>query len=216
LVAPRSVPSLAPPLLPLRQRPVAPPTSQEPGTGPLIGGGGETRGVQPRYEDPRLWDSPGAIASAPKNSEDRGSAGKSPAERLDSVVASVLGAHNDSMRVAAGGSRREPGDWTIEHNGQKYGIDRKFIRLGPLSIPTAVLAMLPLNITNNPTVSDRERRFSAMHDEIFSQAARAINDADFQKAVRGIRERKERERREREQAKRKAADSSASAASTNK
>jgi hypothetical protein len=45
-----------------------------------------------------------------------------------------------------------------------------------------------------------------MHDDIFSQAQRGINDADFQKAVRSIRERKERERKE-QQVKQKAVDS---------
>ena len=172
------------------------PASTEPGTGPLIGGGGETRGVQPHYDDPRLWGPPGTVATAPK----------SPTERLASLIGSVLAPYNDSVRIASG--HRKPGDWTVEHDGKKYGVDQKFIRLGPVSIPTAILALLPLNkIGGNPTVIDRENRLNSMHDEIFSQAQRAINDADFEKAVRSIRERKERER-----AQQKAAADSAAAA----
>jgi len=164
-----------------------------PSSGPLIGGGGQLRGVQPRYEDPRVWVAPGEIASAPKTD----------VQRLDSVIKNDIGAFNDSVRVANSG--RKPGDWTFEKGGQKYGVDSKYIHLGPFSIPTAVLAMLPLNITGNPTTYQRNRTFTANHDEIFQQAQRGINDADFEKAVRSIRERKERERKEAEEIKKKAA-----------
>ena len=195
LVAPRVVPTeIEPP------SPSSKPTTEEPSSGPLVGGGGPLRGVQPHYADPRLWGAPGEIAAAPKTS----------AERLDSVITADITAHNDSIRVAAGAAGRKPGDWTFEHNGQKYGIDSKYIRLGPVSIPTAVLALLPLNVSANPTVTDRERTLSARHDEIFAQAQRGINDADFQKAVREIRERKERERREAEAEKQKATQGAAS------
>ena len=79
-----------------------------------------------------------------------------------------------------------------------------------MSIPTAILAMLPINVTGNPTTYERERTLTSRHDEIFEQAQRGINDADFQKAVRSIRERKERERREAEAIKQKAAAEAAS------
>jgi hypothetical protein len=179
--------------------PKGPPTaSNEPSSGPLIGGGGALRGIQPRYEDPRVWATPGRIAAAPKTS----------IERLDSVIVSDIGAYNDSVRVANAG-RRAPGDWSVQKDGQKYGIDSKYIRLGPVSIPTAVLAMLPLNLTGNPTTYERNKTLTANHNEIFEQAQRGMNNADFDKAVRSIRERKERERREAEAEKKKAAQQSA-------
>lgn len=192
LVAPTHIPTVVPPP---RNTTV---TTDEPSSGPLVGGGGPLRGIQPRYADPRLWGEPGSVAVAPKT----------PAQRLDSVIVGDIKAHNDSILVATGG-QRAPGDWTFQHNGQKYGIDSKFIRLGPVSIPTAVLAMLPLNANANPTTSERSRTLNSRHDEIFEQAQRGINEADFQKAVREIRQRKERERKESEQAKQKAADESA-------
>lgn len=191
---PTSVPTI------ITAAPKGPPVaSNEPSSGPLIGGGGQLRGIQPRYEDPRLWVAPGQIASAPKT----------PTERLDSIIIVDIGAYNDSVRVANGG-RRAPGDWTFERNGQKYGIDSKFIRLGPVSIPTAVLAMLPINITGNPTTYERNKSLTSRHDEIFEQAQRGMNNADFDKAVRSIRERKERERRDAEAEKKKAAQGAAS------
>jgi hypothetical protein len=192
--APLSVPTT------LTPAPKGPPVASiGPSSGPLIGGGGQLRGIQPRYEDPRVWIAPGQIATAPKT----------PTERLDSVIAGDIGAYNDSVRVANTG-KRAPGDWTFEKNGQKYGIDSKYIRLGPVSIPTAILAMLPINITGNPTTYERNKTLTARHDEIFEQAQRGMNNADFDKAVRSIRERKERERREAEDVKKKAAQEAAS------
>jgi hypothetical protein len=191
--APTAVPTTLPPV------PKGPPvTSIGPSSGPLIGGGGQLRGVQPRYEDPRVWVTPGEIAAAPKT----------PAQRLDSIIANDIGIFNDSVRIANSG--RKPGDWTFEKNGKKYGIDSKYIHLGSFSIPTAVLAMLPINVAGNPTTYERSRTLTSRHDEIFEQAQRGINDADFNKAVREIRERKERERKEAEEIKKKAAEETAS------
>lgn len=195
-VPPQAAPTAVPTTLP----PVSkgpPVTSIGPSSGPLIGGGGQLRGIQPRYEDPRVWVAPGEIAAAPKTA----------AERLDSIIGNDIGIFNDSVRIANSG--RKPGDWTFEKNGKKYGIDSKYIHLGPFSIPTAVLAMLPINVAGNPTTYERSKTLTARHDEIFEQAQRGINDADFQKAVREIRERKERERKEADDVKRKAAQETA-------
>jgi hypothetical protein len=157
-------------------------TAAEGGSGPLVGGGGPTRGIRPTYSDPRVWQAPGEIVSAPKSAK----------ERLDSAIVSIIAPFNDSLAVAAQG--RKPGDWTFEKGGRKYGIDPQYIRLGKVSIPTAVLALLPINQQANPTVSDRNKLQNQLHADIFWQAQRGMNDADFKKAVRSIRERKERER----------------------
>jgi hypothetical protein len=104
----------------------------------------------------------------------------------------AIAPYNDS--VAAAAQKRDPTDWTVEKGGYKWGIDRKAIRLGPVSIPTALLAMLPLNLQGNPTTIQRDRSYAAMNQDIAWHARQAINEADFMKAVRSIRERKERER----------------------
>jgi hypothetical protein len=49
-------------------------------------------------------------------------------------------------------------------------------------------------VTGNPTVAARERAYNYMHRDITEHAQQAINEADFNKAVRSIRERKDRER----------------------
>jgi hypothetical protein len=117
---------------------------------------------------------------------------KTVAQTIDSLIADAIAPYNDS--VAAAAQRRDPTDWTVEKGGYKWGIDKRAIRLGPVSIPTALLAMLPLNITGNPTTIQRDRAFAAMNSDIQWHARQAINEADFMKAVRSIRERKERER----------------------
>ncbi len=176
LVAPASVPPTIP------ESPPGARPETDGGTGPLVGGGGPTRGIRPRYSDPRLWAAPGDIIAAPKTAT----------QRLDSVIATIIQPFNDSVRIASG--QKKPGDWTFEKGGRKYGIDQQYIRLGKVSIPTALLAMLPINTTGNPTVNDRNRLQNQLHSDIFSQAQRGMNEADFKKAVKSIRERKERER----------------------
>ena len=162
----------------------APTSTEDIGTGPVIGGGGPRRGVQPSYGDPRVWVSPGPLVSEPKTAT----------ERLDSALVSSLEAYRDSLAAARGPAGRRPGDWTIERGGQKYGMDEKFIRLGPISIPTAVLAALPLNVQGNPVLMEREKRLNMMRAEILEQAQRGLNEQEFRDAVKSIRERKERER----------------------
>jgi hypothetical protein len=179
LVAPSSVPTTIPTVTPS-----ATPSKTDEGTGPLVGDGGPARGIKPVFSDPRLWGPPGKIVSAPRTLK----------QDLDSMIASGIGRYNDSIAAIPATPRWENGDWTVEHNGRKYGIDPQFIRLGPVSIPTALLAMLPLNLTGNPTVQARNRALNYQHRDITEHAEQAINEADFNKAVRSIRERKERER----------------------
>ena len=177
VTAPRTIPTA----IPAPVRSVAKP-AEEGGTGPLVGGGGPSRGVRPSYSDGRLWTPPAPIVAPPKTV----------AQTIDSLIADAIAPYNDS--VAAAAERRDPTDWTIKKGGYKWGIDRRAIHLGPFSVPTALLAMLPLNLQGNPTTMDRDRAFAAMNRDISWHAQQAINDADFMKAVRSIRERKERER----------------------
>jgi len=179
LIAPTRIPSSIPAMLPARTRPV-----HEAATGPLVGSGRPAVGTKPVSSASRLWSPPGKIFAAPRTLK----------QDLDSLIASGVGAYNDSIAAAGRLPGWEQGDWTVERNGKKYGIDPKYIRLGPVSIPTALLAMLPLNLTGNPTVQERNRSLNYMHRDITEHAQQAINEADFNKAVRSIRERKERER----------------------
>jgi hypothetical protein len=177
VVAPATVPTQ----MPAPAAPAAKTTDNE-GAGPIVGTGGPSRGVRPQYTDPRVWEPPGQVVAAPKTV----------AQTIDSLIADAIAPYNDS--VAAVAQRRDPTDWTVEKGGYKWGVDKRAIHLGPFSIPTALLAMLPLNLQGNPTTMERDRSFAAMNRDISIHAQQAINEADFMKAVRSIRERKERER----------------------
>lgn len=177
LVAPTVVPDGVP----------APPAAAQPapvtGTGPLVGGGGPTRGVRPSYTGPRVWSPPRTrILSAPRTTR----------EVIDDAIRADIGRITDS--VVALGPQRNPTDWTIERNGRKWGIDQEFIRLGPVSIPTPILALLPINAQANPVTMARERQLNYMNRDIAYHAQRAINENEFKNAVRNLRLRKERER----------------------
>lgn len=174
LVAPTEVPGVIPP-------PGITGGEEAGGTGERIGRGGATAGLRPIYTDPRLWVTPGQAPPSTPLTE---------AQMLDSVLASDV-ATEIAGRPAPG---REPGDWTFERNGQKYGVDRKFIHLGKFSIPTALLGLLPINQQANPIALERESRLASMRVEINEQAQRAVTEEDFRAAVRNISERKERER----------------------
>jgi len=186
LVAPTAVPTELPPVNPA---PATPAASEDEGTGPLIGRGGPTKGIRPSYTDPRIWVPAAPVVSAPKTAD----------QRMDSVVASNIEHVRDSIAANTYTPNRfERGDWTVEKNGRKYGIDQKAIRLGKVSIPTALLALLPLNVQGNPIAAERERALASMRQDILYQSQRALNEEQFRKAVKSLRERKERERQQQE------------------
>ena len=173
--------------------PAAPPATAAPksegGYGEMIGGGGETRGIRPSFNDPRLWLPSGPVVSAPMRPLTR-------AESLQTLLADKIRMFNDSV-VAANPAQRAPGDWTYtDKSGRKWGVDQQYIRLGKFSIPTALLALLPLNVQANPVQLERQRTMNEMTRQIQDQSARYSRDESFRAAVRALRERKDKERQE--------------------
>lgn len=152
------------------------------GRGPLVGGGGPLRGLQPAYTNPVFWAPPGAVAVTPKTMR----------ERVDSSIVVAVDEYLDSL--AALPAQREAGDWTVERDGKRWGIDREYIRLGDVSIPTSVLAVLPLNVQGNPIALERERAFNAQRADIQFHVQRGIVRDEVKAAVQRIRARVEAER----------------------
>jgi hypothetical protein len=180
LVAPSAVPNG----VPAAPAPAAPQTGG--GTGAVVGAGGAGEGIRPQFSDPRVWVAPSPVVSAPKSTS----------QQLDSMLASHVQTLNDSLSTIYGG--RQPGDWTFQgKNGERWGIDNSLIRLGPVSIPNAVLAMLPINhLGENPVLGQHERQLAVMRQDIMEGAQRQMNEDDFHRAVKEVRERKEREHEE--------------------
>jgi hypothetical protein len=186
LVAPKEVPSGIPPVAPAAT-PTAP--AEEESNGPLIGRGGATRGIRPSYSDPRIWVPAAPVVSAPKSAD----------ARMDSVVTADIERARDSIAANTYTPNKfERGDWTVEKNGRKYGIDQSAIRLGKFSIPNALLALLPLNTQGNPIAAERDRAMASLRQEILYQSQRSMNEEEFRKAVKELRERKEREHQQQE------------------
>lgn len=184
--APVTVPSEIP------RTPTAVPAPPEPaaGRGPLVGRGGPLKGIEPAYTDGRVW---AELVPAPP-------VRLSPKERVDSVIADRFSAYRDSLALAQAQAGRDPTDWTVEKGGYKWGMDPRFIRLGPVSIPTALLALLPMNRAvgqGNVLATERRRQQDAWSREIAEQAQRSMNEDEFRVAVKRLRERKERERQAR-------------------
>lgn len=185
-----AVPLVAPREIPTGVFPQRGPVRADPGaTGPIIGGGGPTRGIQPSFTDRRLWLPESEIVQAPGEQFTR-------ADSLRMMLAGRTVEYLDS--IARLPAERRPGDWTFERNGKTYGIDPGFIRLGDFSLPTALIALLPMNVQANPIGRERMLRLDAMRQEIQTQSARMARDDEFRAAVRALRERKEAERREAE------------------
>ena len=184
--APATVPLVAPTEVPTQLPPPAADTTTRV-TGPLRGGYGPTRGVQPNYDDPRVWTSDATFYYAPKTAE----------ERLDSAVLAGLMRHMDSLATNAYTPNKfERGDWTVGSGDSKWGVDQQYIHIGRFRIPTAILALLPAPyMQSNPIAMDRDRNASYMRADIQYHAQAAMNEEEFRKAVRAIRDRKERERR---------------------
>jgi hypothetical protein len=185
LVTPTVIPSTLPPEPAKSATPAAPAAPADGGTGAMIDGGGPTRGVTPQFIDPRLWAPTDAAPIRAKTST----------ERLDSAIATRVHHLEDSLTAL--GPQRAAGDWTVKgKDGKQYGIDQKYIHLGSFSIPTALLALLPLNVQGNPSTYESAKRIGAMRAEILDQEARSARDEDFNAAVRELRSRMQKERAE--------------------
>ena len=154
------------------------------------------RGAKPAYTDGRVWTGPGAAVQGPP---------RTGAQRLDSVIATVLTQAADSLDSiarASGAYGRTPGDWTkTDKDGKKWGWDNAGIRLGKVTIPNALLSLLPLNaqvgLSGNPTESDRYRRLAAARADIQRYSTMGPGDDGFNRLKNELRDRRERERRAR-------------------
>ena len=181
VAAPPSVPTNVP----------APPAKAAPapeveGVGPVAATGGPGAGARMEYHanGKQVW-----VGSAPPGTGERP---LTTAERLDSAAHAITGHYNDS--VMALGPTKQPGDWTKTIGGKKWGMDQQYIHLGPIAIPNAILAALPLNtLTDNPIAAANERLINYRSADIAYQRNKALDDEEFHKQVKEERLRKERE-----------------------
>lgn len=121
--------------------------------------------------------------------------GKSERQLSDSAVVAIT-QHFLEAVAAAEAQRTASGrpDWTTTIGDQPVGLDERWIYLGPIKVPTALLALLPINVMANPTEVAAARKRNSMREDILTAGWRAANLADTKKAIRALREEKERDR----------------------
>ncbi len=149
------------------------------------------RTVAPRYGNGRLWVQP--MVAAPREIASA-LTGKSPAQIADSAVTAMVQAYLDQMAKERPAYTEALPSWTTKIAGKTVGIDQRWIYLGPLKVPTALLALLPIKIQANPTQAEFNARLQEMRADLFEAGRRAQNYEDFKAAVKDLRQQKERER----------------------
>ncbi len=123
------------------------------------------------------------------------------ARELDSVMNWALGSARDSLdslRVIRGVGATTA-SWTKKDSqGRTWGVDPSGIRLGKVTIPSALLGLLPLGaqqaMSGNPTSSERARRLSYAQSDIARFRDAGPGNDQFKMLVQELRERRDRER----------------------
>ena len=200
VTTPVPAPILAPSVIPTTLPPIPPPTvnvgatSGTPtGTGGAPTAGSPTSvatGIEPALPDPRIELKPNSLRLP-----------LSMAQKNDSAVKAIYLAYREAEIAAEENRGRSPRDWTIERNGQKYGVDSQFIYLGKFKVPSAILAALPFNyggVDGYRIIQARNANW--IRDDIMSHS-QGMSEDDFRAAIKRIRERKDRERKESEKEK---------------
>jgi len=191
--AAKPAPLLAPSIIPSALPPIPPPSVSAgaiSGTGAGSGGAsaGVATGVEPTMPDSRIDLRPSTLRVP-----------MSVSERNDSAVKAIFMAYREAEVALEANRGRSPKDWTMEHNGQKFGLDSQYIYLGKFKVPSAILAALPFNYAGvDGTRIIQSRNADWIRNDIQSHS-QGMSEDDFRAAVKRIRERKDRERKDAEE-----------------
>jgi hypothetical protein len=185
-------PILAPSVIPSTLPPIPPPTASTGSPSGTAGGtggapAGVATGIEPALPDPRIELKPNTLRLP-----------LSMAQKNDSAIKAIYMAYREAEIVAEENRGRSPRDWTIERNGQKFGLDSQYIYLGKFKVPSAILAALPFNYAGvDGSRIIQARNANWIRDDIMSHS-QGMSEDDFRAAVKRIRERKDRERKDSE------------------
>ncbi len=151
--------------------------------------------LRPGYGDGRLWIPPIDVlqlgrplpAGPPPGAE-----GPRTVAQLDSTVTARLRAFLDTMPPDSFAPPAAQ-SWTTEIAGQTWGIDGKWIYLGPIKLPAALLALLPFP-QGNIDQARAANELMGYREDIMQAARRAETTAEFNRYVKELRKRKDQER----------------------
>jgi hypothetical protein len=179
-VAPREPDATAAPIVVAMAAPIAVDSPPPPSTG-----------LQPRYGDGRLWVRP--LTESPRSIA-RALTGKTDKELTDSAVAAMVQVYLDAMAREQAGHPSAPPSWTTTIGGKTVGLDSKWIYLGPIKVPTALLALLPITVSGNMSNYQYQQQLQLMRSDLFEAARRAATYDDFKQAVKELRAQTEQQR----------------------
>ncbi|MGE0443481.1 MAG: hypothetical protein AB7L66_06035 [Gemmatimonadales bacterium] len=122
------------------------------------------------------------------------------AELVDSAVSAIVQAYIDSVLTVTPANAPLP-SWTTRVGEQQLGIDAQWIYLGPIKIPTTLVAGILNALGALPTGSSAElsdytrfRALNQMREDANRAAQRAQTMEDFKRAIRELRAERERQR----------------------
>jgi hypothetical protein len=159
-----------------------PPAPQDSG-----GRGPGVRHIGPAMGDGKLWVRP--LPAPPR--ELAQALTRSHIELVDSAVSAIVQEYIDSVLSAPAPAGARAPSWTTQIFGRTFGIDSKFIYLGGLRIPSAVLALLPIKGGTTMEFS-QANRLSLIREDLARASARAQTLDDFKRAIRELRAERER------------------------
>lgn len=161
-----------------------------PGVATAQDGADSVRRITPRYGTGLLWVEP--LPLTPREIAALLS-GRSDSQLLDSVVTAMTQRYLDAMADEVRAQPPALPSWTTSVGDETVGIDSRWIHLGPLKVPTFLLALLPINVQPNPTQAAMVRKLNSMREDLLTAGRRSANLAEFKAAVRALREQKESE-----------------------
>lgn len=147
-------------------------------------------GVAPANSDPRVWAPTLGGINLPRTNQ----------QMLDSVIGWAIASAADSIDSIARlyDANRKPAEWVKRmKNGEKWGWDKTGLRLGKFTVPNALLALLPASaqrgMQSNPIEAASSRAILLAREDINRFSSQAMGEADFRKALKELRARKDRE-----------------------
>ncbi len=127
-------------------------------------------------------------------------AARSQAELVDSAVTAIVQAYLDSVLTVAVATDPLP-RWVTKVGDQQLGLDAQWIYLGPIKIPTALVAgilsafgALPSSGSAETADYTKFRALQQMREDTQLAARRAQTVADFKRAIKELRIQRDRER----------------------
>lgn len=158
-------------------------------------GGGDTATVVPRpaFGAGLVWVMP--LPLTPREIAARLS-GRSEAELVDSAVTAFTTQYLEAMAAerAAAAAGATP-SWTTTIGGQPVGLDSRYVYLGPLKVPSFLIALLPIRWPQaNPMLWDQQREWNAMREDINVAGRRGAILDELEAAGRALRAEREAQR----------------------